>query len=106
MVYVGRSKFGQNNRISMVEGLPDLMNLQIGDFIEFHIEDGKLVLYKDTKKYSGIDFEGDEIREKLREIEMKKLDELEAKDEDPEIVWEKARQRYLQDKAERDKKKN
>ncbi len=90
----------------MVEGLPDVMNLAVGDFIEFHIEDGKLVIYKDTKKYSGIDFEGEEIRDNLRKIEDAKLDELEAEDEDPEIVWEKARQRYLQDKAERDKKKN
>ena len=58
MVLIGRSKFGQNNRISLVEGLPDVMNLDVGDYVEFHIIDGNLVLRKETKKYSGFDFEG------------------------------------------------
>lgn len=105
MVLIGRSKFGQNNRISLVEGLPDVMNLDVGDYVEFHIIDGNLVLRKETKKYSGFDFEGDEIHENLLKLEKSKTDELEDANLDPEEIEERARQSYLKDKAEREKKK-
>ena len=81
MVLIGRSKFGQNNRISLVEGLPDV-------------------------KYSGFDFEGDEIHENLLKLEKSKTDELEDANLDPEEIEERARQSYLKDKAEREKKKS
>ena len=106
MVLIGRSKFGQNNRISLVEGLPNVMNLEIGDYVEFHVIDGELVLRKETKKYNGFDFETEEIRENLIKMEKSKTDELEDSDLDPEEIEERARQNYLKDKAERARKKN
>ena len=105
MVLIGRSKFGQNNRISLVEGLPDVMNLDVGDYVEFHIVNGELIIRKETKKYSGFDFEGEEIHENLLKLEKTKVDELEDADLDPETLEEMARQNYLRDKTEREKKK-
>ena len=104
MVLIGRSKFGQNNRISLVEGLPDVMNLEVGDYVEFHVVNGELIVRKETKKYSGFDFEGEEIRENLLNLEKSKTDELEDVDLDPETLEEKARQAYLKDKANRQKR--
>lgn len=104
MVLIGRSKFGQNNRISLVEGLPDVMNLEVGDYVEFHVVNGELIIRKETKKYSGFDFEGEEIRENLLNLEKSKTDELEDVDLDPETLEEKARQAYLKDKANRQKR--
>lgn len=103
MVLIGRSKFGQNNRISLVEGLPDVMNLEVGDYVEFHVVNGELIIRKETKKYSGFDFEGEEIRENLINLEKSKTEELEDEDLDPETVEERARQSYLKDKADRQK---
>lgn len=105
MVLIGRSKFGQNNRISLVEGLPDIMNLEVGDYVEFHVIDGDLILRKETKKYSGFDFETDEIKEKLRELELSKIEELSDENIDPELAEQRARERYLADKAKRSGKK-
>ena len=104
MVLIGRSKFGQNNRISLVEGLPDIINLEVGDYVEFHVVNGELMIRKETKKYSGFDFEGEEIHENLMELEKSKTDELEDANLDPETIEERARQNYLKDKAERKKK--
>ena len=101
MVLVGRSKFGQNNRISLVEGLPDLMNLEIGNYVEFHVENGQLIIRKETKLYSGFDFEGEEIRDKLKKLEKSKLEEMDDESLDPEELEKKARARYLEDKANR-----
>ena len=103
MVLIGRSKFGQNNRISLVEGLPDIMNLEVGDYVEFHVIDGELVLRKETKKYNGFDFETEEIHEKLISLEKSKNDELEDSNLDPEELEERARQAYLKDKMNRKK---
>ena len=100
---IGRTKFGQNNRISLVEGLPDILNLELGDYVEFHAENGNIIIRKDTKKYNGYDFEGDEIREKVKQLEDERLDHI--ADEDPEVALEKARQEYLKDKAERESKR-
>lgn len=101
MVLIGRSKFGQNNRISLVEGLPDVMNLDVGDYVEFHVIDGELVLRKETKKYNGFDFETEEIHEKLSKMEQSKLEELSDENLDPELAEQRAREKYLKDKAER-----
>lgn len=106
MVLIGRSKFGQNNRISLVEGLPDIMNLSVGDYVEFHVIDGELILRKETKKYRGFDFETTEIHDKLLGLEESKTEELEDTNLDPETLEELARQDYLKDKAERERKKN
>ena len=106
MVLIGRSKFGQNNRISLVEGLPDVMNLEVGDYVEFHVINGELIIRKETKKYSGFDFEGEEIHDKMLELEKSKVEELEDSNLDPEEIEERARQNYLKDKAARTKKNN
>lgn len=105
MVLIGRSKFGQNNRISLVEGLPDVMNLEVGDYVEFHVVNGELIIRKETKKYSGFDFEGEEIYENLLALEKSKTEELEDSSLDPETLEERARQSYLRDKAKRQKYK-
>ena len=105
MVLIGRSKFGQNNRISLVEGLPDVMNLEVGDYVEFHVVNGELIIRKETKKYSGFDFEGEEIHENLLNLEKTKVDELEDSELDPETLEERARENYLRDKAKRTKNK-
>lgn len=105
MVLIGRTKFGQNNRISLVEGLPDIMDLELGDYLEFHVENGQLILRKETKKYNGFDFESEEIKEKLKELEKSKIDEFEDESMDPELAEKRAREKYLQDKDERNKRK-
>ena len=105
MVLIGRSKFGQNNRISLVEGLPDIMNLEVGDYVEFHIVDGELILRKETKKYKGFDFETDEIKDKLIKLEQSRLSEEEDEGLDPELAEKKAREQYFEDKKQREKKR-
>lgn len=105
MVEIGRSKFGQNNRISLVEGLPDLLNLEIGDFVEFFIENGELIIRKETKKYNGFDFESEEIREKLLAKERSLFEQLEDDNADPETMEQRAKEQYLKDKAERENRK-
>lgn len=105
MVLIGRSKFGQNNRISLVEGLPDIMNLEVGDYVEFHVVNGELIIRKETKKYSGFDFESEEIHDHLLALEKSKTEELEDLELSPEQLEERARQTYLKDKAERERKK-
>lgn len=105
MVSIGRTKFGQNNRISLVEGLPDLLNLEIGDYVEFFIENGELIIRKETKKYNGFDFENEEIHNKLLTKEKSLSEELVEDCDDPELLEKKAREQYLKDKAERENKK-
>jgi len=105
MVEIGRSKFGHNNRISLVENLPELLNLSLGDYVVFYVNDGKLILEKDTKKYHGIDFEGEEIRNRLIELEKSKITDHISKDIDPEELAKLAREEYLRDKELRDKSK-
>jgi len=105
MVEIGRSKFGQNNRISLVEGLPELLNLEIGDYVVFHVSNGNLIIEKDTKKYHGIDFEGEEIRNRLIELEKSKITNHLTEDIDPEELAKLAREEYLRDKELREKAK-
>lgn len=105
MVFIGRSKFGLNNRISLVEGLPDLLNLEMGDYVEFHIKDGELIVCKETKKYNGLDFESEEITEKLREREKLIDNSIEGLDGDPELLQQRARELYLKDKSERESRR-
>ena len=82
------------------------MNLEVGDYVEFHVMNGELIIRKETKKYSGFDFEGEEIHEKLLKLEKSKTDEMEDANLDPETLEEKARQAYYKDKAEREKRKS
>jgi len=105
MVEIGRSKFGQNNRISLVEGLPEILNLEIGDYVVFSVTDGRLILEKDTKKYHGLDFEGDEIREKLRALEESMVDKLIDQNLDPDALERIAREEYERDRELREKSK-
>ena len=102
MVEIGRSKFGQNNRISLVEGLPELLNLIIGDYVIFSINNGELILRKSTKKYRGFDFEGEEIRQKLIEAEESMTEGTSDENIDPEVLEQIARDEYLRDKVARD----
>jgi antitoxin component of MazEF toxin-antitoxin module len=97
MVVIGRSKFGQNNRISLVEGLPELLNLEIGDYVLFEIEGGELIIRKDTRKYRGFDFEGEEIKKRLMKIEEDRAGEDYDSDMDPDEVERIAREEYERD---------
>lgn len=81
------------------------MGLELGDYVEFHVENGQLILRKETKKYNGFDFESEEIEEKLKELEKSKIDEFEDESMDPELAEKRAREKYLQDKANKEKRK-
>ena len=106
MVLIGQSKFGQNNRISLVEGLPELLNLELGDYVEFYIEGGKIILRKQTKRYHGFDIEGEEITKKLCDLEKEKMEnDKDDLDLDPDQAEQLAREEYAKDKAERTKRK-
>ncbi len=52
MILVGKSKFSNNNRISLIKDIPDLLNLQQGDNIEFHIEDSINQSSKNKQKHT------------------------------------------------------
>ena len=97
MVVIGRSKFGQNNRISLVEGLPELLNLSIGDYVLFEIEGGELIIRKDTRKYRGFDFEGEEIKKRLLQIEEDRVGEDYDRNMDPDELKKIAREEYERD---------
>jgi len=105
MVEIGRSKFGQNNRISLVEGLPEILNLEIGDYVVFSVMDGRLILSKDTKTYYGLDFEGDEIRENLRALEESMIEKEIDRHMDPEELEKIAREEYERDMEIRNRNK-
>jgi hypothetical protein len=106
MVEIGHSKFGHNNRISLVEGLPEILNLSLGDYVVFLVENGNLIIRKETKTYSGIDFEGDEIKERLIELENSKIEEIVDTWNDPDEIMRKAREAYERDKEKRKSKRN
>ena len=65
MVQIGKTiKFDGNGRITIPMELAKLLNLEKGmDEIYWDVTGGLATLKKVTKKYHGLDFEGDEIRE-------------------------------------------
>lgn len=91
-----------------MEGLPDVMNLEIGDYVEFHIEKGQLILRKETKKYNGFDFESEEIHDNLVKMEKDHTmdpDDYEDIYMDPDELEKRAYKMYLKDKEAREARK-
>lgn len=56
-------------------------------------------------QYRGFDFEGDEIQEKLMKIEESAWEDGVGEELNPDDVERIAREEYLKDKAERERKK-
>ncbi|MCL2608130.1 MAG: AbrB/MazE/SpoVT family DNA-binding domain-containing protein [Methanomassiliicoccaceae archaeon] len=67
MVLVGRSKYDMNGRITLLKELTDLLGVERGDFMEFHAEDGEIILRKmRIEKTSDYDAELERVRNKNR----------------------------------------
>ncbi len=105
MVQIGRNvKYDDYGRVTIPAQLAELMNLIKGhDEVCWIVGDGEVVLKKVTKSYHGMDFEGEEIRDKLLEYESKYYgDHNPDEDYSPEELEKMAREEYLRDKAERE----
>ena len=100
--YLGKSKIDTTMRISIIKEVAELLEAQKGDFIEFHISGGKVIITRDTPLFDGHDFEGERLANKIMERE-RSLSSREDKefqgrndDENPE-AWDKY-QRYLSER--------
>ena len=105
MVQIGKNvKYDDYGRVTIPAQLAELMNLIKGhDEVCWIVGDGEVVLKKVTKSYHGMDFEGEEIRDKLLEYEYKyNGDHDPDEDYSPEEQERMAREEYLRDKAERE----
>ncbi|AGI47149.1 hypothetical protein TALC_00134 [Thermoplasmatales archaeon BRNA1] len=106
MEYVGRSKYDNNGRITILREIAELMNLEKGeDYVSFFLHEGRLIVKKDTKKYGTFDFEGDEIADRLRDYEENLAVNFPVVD-DPEEAERIAREQYERDKKLRESAKN
>ncbi|MDO5862250.1 MAG: hypothetical protein Q4Q58_05615 [Thermoplasmata archaeon] len=107
MVYLGRTKFGLNNRISLVGDLPDLLHLEVGDYVEFIVSDGKVYIQKATHLYRGLDIEKEDIEEGLRDYEKRRIDDegLTAGDINSEDNYNMALEEYMREKKQRESRK-
>lgn len=108
MVKVGKSKFDRNGRVSLIKDIADLMDLIEGDYIEYYIENGEVVIRKLTKLYpGGLDLEGEDIKMRLYEYEHQHRDRKPEEESDPETLMQLAREEYEKDlKARRSLKKH
>ena len=105
MVQIGKNvKYDDYGRVTLPAQLAELMNLIKGhDEVCWIIGDGEVVLKKVTKEYHGIDFEAEEIRDKLLAYESKYYDNFDPDENfSPEELEKIAREEYLRDKAERE----
>jgi len=103
MVEVGKSKYDGNGRISFIKELADLLRLEKGkDSVKFFVEDGEIIIRKETKLYAGkFDFEGREIKEDLVKYETSAIDSVDMEGIDPENLEEIAYSHYLEDQKSR-----
>ena len=106
MVFVGKSKYDNNGRITLMKEVAELMNLEKGeDYVELHVIEGQLVIKKETKKYvGGFDFEEEEIKNNLSNYEHQKIDDY-PDTTDPEQLEKIAREQYEKDRAAREAKR-
>jgi bifunctional DNA-binding transcriptional regulator/antitoxin component of YhaV-PrlF toxin-antitoxin module len=104
MVQIGKTiKFDGNGRITIPMELAKLLNLEKGmDEIYWDVTGGEATQKKVTKKYHGLDFEGDEIKERLQKYEQDYIENYDPDSEDPEKLMTKAREQYEKDKALRE----
>jgi len=102
MVLIGKSKFDGNRRVSIIKELADLMDLIDGDHVEYHIEDGEVIVRKLTTKYAGgFDIEGEEIKKRLSDYEESLCGESPEEFADPDEAYKFAKEQYAKDKAAR-----
>ena len=97
-------KYDSYGRITLPAELADLLDLIKGeDEVTWGIVDGCVCLNKVTKTYAGgLDFESEEIEERLREYERKYYDDPNDDDfKDPEEIERRAREEYEKDKVAR-----
>ena len=105
MVQIGRNvKYDDYGRVTIPIQLAEMLNLIKGhDEVRWIISDGAVILKKVTKYYHGINFEEQEIREKLIEYEDLYLENVESDEGMSQEELERmAREEYLRDKAERE----
>ena len=118
LLYVGRSKLDKTNRISLIKEIADLFEAVEGDYIDFFISNGKVIITRETKDYDGFNFEAMEIERRIRErektitIPMSKEDEefFKQMEEEENERYRSAAEEFEQDmakrKARRDKKRD
>lgn len=102
MVLVGKSKYDKNGRISMIKEIADLLDMMEGDYVNFCVENGKVVLRKVTKQYpGGFDIEEEKIQERLLDYEQQNSDNLPDEYTDPEVARQMAEEQYAKDQEAR-----
>ena len=106
MVKVGESKYDNYGRITCSIKIAELLDLEKGeDIVEWHVEDGKVILRKRTKTYQGLDLESEDIRQRLIQFEEDQMEEAAALDMNPEERLRIAEEEYAQEKRRRAERK-
>ena len=72
------------------------------DEIYWDVTGGEVTLKKVTKKYHGMDFESEEISERMQKYEQDYYENFDPDTVDPEELLVKAREQYEKDKALRE----
>lgn len=105
MVKVGESKYDNYGRITCSIKIAELLELVKGeDVVEWHIQNGEVVLKKRTRSYYGFDLESQDIRDRLLTYEEEHLEEAMEEDLNPEERLRKAEEEYAKDKKARAEK--
>ena len=105
MVKVGESKYDNYGRITCSIKIAELLELVKGeDVVEWHIQNGEVVLRKRTRSYYGFDLESQDIRDRLLAYEEEHLEEAMEDDLNPEERLRKAEEEYAKDKKARAEK--
>ena len=103
-VKIGKSvKFDDYGRVTVPSDLAKMMNLEKGiDSVVWYVGDGMAIMYKDTKSYQGLDFEGEEIENNLRNYEREATEQfIDDADLSPEELERKLREEYHRDQEMR-----
>lgn len=74
------------------------------DVVEWHVQNGEVVLKKRTRQYYGLDLESKEIHDRLLQYEEDNFEEGMEKDLDPEERIRMAEEEYAKDKKARAEK--
>ena len=102
---VGESKYDNYGRITCSIKIAELLELVKGeDVVEWHIQNGEVVLRKRTRSYYGFDLESQDIRDRLLAYEEEHLEEAMEDDLNPEERLRKAEEEYAKDKKARAEK--
>lgn len=72
--------------------------------MEWHVQNGEVVLKKRTRQYYGLDLESKEIHDRLLQYEEDNFEEGMEKDLDPEERIRMAEEEYAKDKKARAEK--